>query len=145
MKFVIENTEYFFGETKLGKKSVVCKIRGYWDTNVHTERNADFTERVETAYFEPRWECMCRFDTQTFTGKAVLFNGDEYDEESGKRIAESKAKASIMKATLKKNIDFCNALGDVTEKIREIIDRNANSYQKEIKHYNELIGEVEEE
>lgn len=145
MKFVIENTEYFFGETKLGKKSVVCKISGYWDTNVHTERNTYFAERVERLYCEPILDCMCGFENQAFTGKAVLSNGDEYDEESGKRIAESKAKASIMKATLKKNIDFCNALGDVTEKIREIIDRNANSYQKEIKHYNELIGEVEEE
>ena len=139
MNFVDIQTEYFFGENKEGQKVVTCKLTAYLDCYNNADINGATSIANAVAFKDGDrgW--------YTFYGKTRLSKGDTYDEELGKKIAESKAK----KAMFKKLLQFTKSVNDI---ITQLQDANIRQYEKfsyclekEIEHYANLTGNTAEE
>lgn len=137
MNYRIRNTEYFVGTTKQGKKTVVCKLYCYPYDNV---ASSDCIESV-------LYDCVEGYDCwepKVFVGKAVLAAGDEFNEETGKRIAESKAKKSLFNSMMKTNLKMSQEFQRLADEHSKVSQTNLNWWLDEDKHYKEL-AEIPEE
>lgn len=149
IKFKNVEMTYHFGESKsTQKKTVVCELTA--DLSINHAGN-DYTDNAVSYLLDSILKKDLKenkfgyFDTQyKFIGKAVLAEGDEYDEELGKKIAESKAKKKLFAKELKLNAEFIKTLQKLYAQTDEFFIKRVNTFEQEAAHYEALTGKAEE-
>lgn len=98
--FLIKNVEYFKSVTTEKKRAITCKISARFVTSSPTTSAGEelfsvFVKNRKRKKIQHRNE-ITTFGFETFVGTVVLSQGDQYDENYGKKIAFKKAKKQMM-------------------------------------------------
>lgn len=128
IKLSFDGDPQFFINTK--NKTVTCKIRSHINYPLELRLLNVYSFYKNNGIF-------------TSVGVAKLHEGDEWNEELGKRLAEAKAKRQAYAA----GFNYANSI--LTDSIRdlrsvvELRDSMKSLREHEVEHFNELLDSVE--
>lgn len=133
IKLSFDGDPQFFINKK--NKTIACKIRSY--INLPSELH------LLSNYALFKHEGGDRPYVFTTVGVAKLHEGDEWNEELGKRIAEAKAKRQAYAA----GFNYANSiLLDAIKDLRSVVELRNNMKslrEHEVEHFNELLDSIE--